>query len=184
MSRAFSVLFGLVLAASTALAQAPPVESGTKLAFPATLGGAALSRSISGANGSTYQYLAPGGMELTVDVYGGNRRVPNGSSHPVIINEFNDQLGVISQQATAAGLRGFEKPAVPSACTYGPYTFRCIVFSTQGSTLTGRVFGKFLLIGYREHFVKIIARWTLTSGQTATDADKVLTPFVSALLAR
>ena len=31
-------------------------------------------------------------MEVTVDVYGGGRRVPNGSSHPTIINQFNDEL--------------------------------------------------------------------------------------------
>ena len=31
----------------------------------------------------------------------------------------------------------------------------------------GRILGKFLLIGYRDHFVKIIIRWTQTSGQNA-----------------
>jgi hypothetical protein len=134
--------------------------------------------------GSTYQYLAPNGMDVTVDVYDGGRRVPNGSSHPTIINQFNDELNVISRQAADAGLKGFEKPAVPSACTYGPYTLRCITFSAQGTSVTGRVYGKFLLIGYREHFVKIIVRWSQTSGQTQADADKVLTAFVPALLAR
>jgi len=188
MSRVFAAFLALMLVAGAAPSQgqtaAPPVDPATKLAFPATLGGATLSRSITNAGRSTYQYLAPNGMEVTVDVYDGGRRVPNGSSHPTIINQFNDELAAIQQQAQAVGLTNFEKPAVPSACTYGPYTLRCIVFSAAGNTLTGRIYGKFLLIGYREHFVKIIARWTLTSGQTATDADKVLTPFVSALLAR
>ena len=58
-------------------------------------------------------------MEVTVDVYGGSRRVPNGSSHPTILNQFNDELSSLAQQAAASGLSGFEKPAVPSACTYG-----------------------------------------------------------------
>jgi len=184
MSRVVATFLALLLlaGAAPAQAQAPPVEPATKLAFPATLGGATLSRSVSNANSSTYQYLAPNGMEVTVDVYSGGRRVPNGSSHPTIINQFNDELAGLQQQAQAAGLTNFEKPAVPSACTYGPYTLRCIVFSAAGNTLTGRILGKVLLIGYREHFVKIVIRWTQTSGQTAADADKVLNAFVPALL--
>ena len=184
MSRVVATFLALMLLAGAAPAQgqAPPVEPATKLAFPATLGGATLSRSVSNANSSTYQYLAPNGMEVTVDVYSGGRRVPNGSSHPTIINQFNDELAALQQQALAAGLTNFEKPAVPSACTYGPYTLRCIVFSAAGNTLTGRILGKVLLIGYREHFVKIVIRWTQTSGQTAADADKVLNAFVPALL--
>ena len=184
MSRVVATFLALMLLAGVApaQAQAPPVEPATKLAFPATLGGATLSRSVSNANSSTYQYLAPNGMEVTVDVYSGGRRVPNGSSHPTIINQFNDELGTISQQAQAAGMKGFEKPTVPSACTYGQYTLRCIVFNAQGNSATGRIYGKFLLIGYREHFVKIIVRWNQTSGQTVADADKVLNAFVPALL--
>ena len=186
MSRLFAALLALILSAGAGPAQgqtqAPPVESGTKLAFPPSLGGATLARSISNANDSTYQYMASNGMEVTVDVYGNGRRVPNGSSHPTIINQFNDELGTISQQAQAAGMKGFEKPTVPSACTYGQYTLRCIVFNAQGNSATGRIYGKFLLIGYREHFVKIIVRWNQTSGQTVADADKVLNAFVPALL--
>ena len=186
MSRVFAAFLALMLVAGAAPSQgqtaAPPVDPATKLAFPATLGGATLSRSITNAGRSTYQYLAPNGMEVTVDVYDGGRRVPNGSSHPTIINQFNDELAAIQQQAQAVGLTNFEKPAVPSACTYGPYTLRCIVFSAAGNTLTGRIYGKFLLIGYREHFVKIIIRWSQAGGQTAADADKVLNAFVPALL--
>ncbi|HYD07952.1 MAG TPA: hypothetical protein VEC60_19615 [Reyranella sp.] len=171
----------LLFAAGPALAQPQPAaEPGAKLAFPQTVGGTTLSRSF----GSTYQYVAPNGMEITVDAYGSRVRVPNGSSHPTIINEFNEQLSTISQQAANVGMKGFEKPAVPSACTYGQYTLRCIVFSVQGGSATGRIFGKFLLIGYREHFVKIIVRWSQTSGQTNADADKVLAAFVPALLTR
>ena len=185
MSRHFAALLALILSAGAGLAQgqtqAPPVEPGTKLAFSPSLGGATLARSISNANDSTYQYMASNGMEVTVDVYGNGRRVPNGSSHPTIINQFNDELGTISQQAQAAGMKGFEKPTVPSACTYGPYTFRCTSFSASGGN-AGRISGKLLLIGYREHFVKIIVRWNQTSGQTVADADKVLNAFVPALL--
>ena len=184
MSRILGALVGLALSAGAALGQtptqAPPVEPGSKLAFPPSVGGTTLSRSF----GSTYQYSAPNGLEITVDVYDGGKRVPSGSSHPTVINQFNDELSTISQQASAAGLKGFEKPAVPSACTYGQYTLRCIVFSVQGTSVTGRIYGKFLLIGYREHFVKIIVRWNQTGGQTNADADKVLAAFVPALLVR
>jgi hypothetical protein len=186
MSRALLSVVALMLATgmAPAQAQAPTVDPGTKLSFGQSVGGATLSRSATTANGSTYGYLAPNGMDITVDVYGGGRRVPNGSSHPTIVNQFTDELAVISQQAGSAGLRGFERPSVPSACTYGQYTFRCIVFSAAGSSLTGRIHGKFLLIGYREHFVKIIIHWNQVGGQTVTDADKVLNAFVPALLTR
>jgi hypothetical protein len=183
MSRIVASFVALLVMAGAAHAQQTPaltVEPGTKLSFGPNVGGATLSRSF----GSTWQYTAPNGMEITVDVYDGGKRVPNGSSHPTIINQFNDELNTISQQASAAGLKGFEKPAVPSACTYGQYTLRCITFSAQGTTVTGRIYGKFLLIGYREHFVKIIVRWNQTGGQSNADADKVLAAFVPALLVR
>lgn len=184
MSRALVFLLAALLATGTARAQtqAPAVDPATKLAFPATLGGTTLERSASRGGGASYQYVGPNRMEVTVDVYGGGRRVPNGSSHPTIINQFNDELVAVSEQAAAMGAAGFEKPAVPSACTYGPYTFRCIVFSAAGSSATGRVFGKMLMIGYRENFVKILVQWTQKSGQTAADADKVLNVFVPALM--
>lgn len=178
----FSVvlLAAALLAAGPAAAQAPAapaVEPNTKLAFPATLGGATLSRSGSMGGGSSYQYAAPNGMLVTVDVYGSRQRVPNGSSHPTIINQFNDELAQLAQQSGGA----LEKPAVPSACTYGPLTFRCIAFNAAGGA-AGRLYGKLLLIGYREHFVKILIQWTQKSGQTGADADKVLNAFVPALM--
>jgi hypothetical protein len=181
MSRFLSVLLAFVLASGTAFAQAPTVEPGTKLAFPATLGGATLTQSANQAGGSSYQYSAANGMEVIVDVYGGSRRVPNGSSHPTILNQFNDELTNLAQQAAASGLSSFEKPSVPSACTYGPYTFRCSSFSASGGN-AGRVSGKLLLIGYREHFVKIVINWMQKGGQTTADADKVLNAFVPALM--
>jgi hypothetical protein len=181
MSRIFSILLAVVLSSGTALAQAPSVEPGTKLSFPPTLGGATFTQSGNQGGGSSYQYSTPNGMEVTVDVYGGSRRVPNGSSHPTILNQFNDELASLAQQASGSGLSGFEKPAVPSACTYGAYTFRCTNFSASGGN-AGRISGKLLLIGYRDHFVKIVINWMQKSGQTATDADKVLNAFVPALM--
>src|SRR4051812_46927793 len=92
MSRALAALLLMAMASTAALAQtqAPAVEPGTKLSFPATLGGATLDRSApSPRGGASYQYTTPNHMEVTVDVYGGDRRVPNGSSHPTIINQFN-----------------------------------------------------------------------------------------------
>jgi hypothetical protein len=181
MSRLSAFALAAMLAAGTAQAQAPAVDPGTRLSFPPTLGGTTLTRSDLAGGGATYQYSAPNGMEVTVDVYGGSRRAPNGSSHPTILNQFNDELSALAQQAAASGLSGFEKPSVPSACTYGPYTFRCTRFSASGGS-AGRIAGKLLLIGYREHFVKIVINWAQKSGQTAAEADKVLNAFVPALM--
>jgi hypothetical protein len=177
------MLLAVVLSSGTAFAQAqaPAVEPGTKLSFPPTLGGATLSQSANQGGGSSYQYSTPNGMEVIVDVYGGSRHVPNGSSHPTILNQFNDELASLAQQAAGSGLSAFEKPTVSSACTYGAYTFRCTNFSASGGN-AGRIFGKVLLIGYRDHFLKIVINWTQRSGQTAADADKVLNAFVPALM--
>jgi hypothetical protein len=183
MSRIFSILLAVVLSSGTAFAQgqAPTVEPGTKLSFPPTLGGATLIQSGNQGGGSSYQYSAANGMDVIVDIYGGSRRAPNGSSHPTILNQFNDELASLAQQAAGSGLAGFEKPSVPSACTYGAYTFRCTSFSASGGN-AGRIFGKLLLIGYRDHFLKIVINWTQRSGHTAADADKALNAFVSALM--
>src|SRR5688572_14694938 len=121
-SSAAALLLAASLAAVPAWAQAPTVEPNTKLNFAASLGGATFARSGNRPGGTSYQYLAANGMEVSVDVYSGRQRVPNGSSHPTIINQFNDELAELAQKA---GGTGFEKPAVPSACTYGPLTFRC-----------------------------------------------------------
>jgi hypothetical protein len=56
-------------------------------------------------------------MEVTVDVYGSRQRVPNGSSHPTIINQFNDELAQLAQQSGGAG---FEKPGGTSPAPTGP----------------------------------------------------------------
>ena len=178
MSRLAALLLAATLAAGPALAQAPTPGQAGGITFPASVAGATLSRS----NGSTYQYTAANGLEITVDVYDNGRRVPNGSSHPTIINQFNDEMESLRQQAQQVGMTGFEKPAVPSACSYGPYNLRCSTFSAAGGTNTGRFYGKILLIGYREHFVKIIVHWTQTSGRSNADADALLTAFVPALL--
>jgi hypothetical protein len=183
MSRALSVLLAVILAAGPALAQAPAsaVEAGTKLSFPPSLGGTTFVRSGSQGGGSSYQYAAANGMEVTVDVYGGARRAPSGSSNPVILNQFNEEIGMLAQQAAAAGLTNFEKPAVSSACTYGAYTFRCSTFGALAGA-AGRVSGKILFIGYRDHFLKIVINWRQKGNQTAADADKVLNAFVPALM--
>ena len=77
-------------------------------------------------------------------------------------------------------MQGFERPAVPSACAYGNVTFRCILY-TASAGASGRYYGKLLLIGYREYFVKILVQWAQNSGKTQTDADQALQAFVPAL---
>ncbi|MBS0526169.1 MAG: hypothetical protein JSS04_21250 [Proteobacteria bacterium] len=180
MSRLAALLLAALLVTGPAVGQtaAPGVDPGTRIAFPPSIAGTTLTRS----NGSTYEYTAPNGIGITVDVYDNGRRVPNGSSHPTIINQFTEELANTRQQAESAGMRNFEKPSVPSACTYGPWNLRCINFSASGGSATGRIYGKLMLIGYRDHFVKIIAHWSQTGGQTNADADKLLTAFVPALL--
>ena len=98
-------------------------------------------------------------MEITVDVYGGGRRVPNGSSNPTIINQFNDELGRHQPASGRGGLSGSR-----SRGAVGLHLRRSDLplhhLQRLSGTATGRVYSKLLLTGYREHFVKILIDWS------------------------
>jgi hypothetical protein len=172
-----------LLCAVAALGQvtaAPTIHPGTKLNFAPTLGSALFQASAVHGSAMSYRYLA-GKIELTVQVFDGGRRVPPGSSNPSVIYEFSGEMTAAEQQSLASGLTGFEKPAVPATCSYGgPLVFRCTVYSAH--TGNGRLYGKLLLTGFRDNFVKIIAEWTQVSGATLADADKALDAFIPALM--
>ena len=127
----------------------------------------------------SYRYIA-GKVQITVQIFDGGRRVPPGNGNPAVIQEFSSESAAAEQQARASGLTGFEKPAVPATCTYGAVSFRCIVYSAASGN--GRVYGKFMLTGYRDSFVKIMAEWSQAENTTLADADKALGAFVPALM--
>jgi hypothetical protein len=183
MSRALLAFLAALLCAGAALGQvtvAPTLHPGTKLNFAPTLGSAQFQASAVHGNAMSYRYLA-GKVELTVQVFDGGRRVPAGSSNPAVIYEFSSEMADAEQQSRASGLTGFEKPAVPAACNYGAgLVFRCTVYSAN--TGNGRLYGKLLLIGFRDHFVKIIAEWTQVTGATLAEADRALEAFIPALM--
>ena len=166
-------------AAQPPVSQAPPTHPGTKLNFPQTLGGATMQGSA--VNGATYSYrYIAGKVQITVQVFDAGRRVPAGANGPVVTSEFGAEMAVAEEQARGAGMSGFEKPAVPGTCSYGAVTFRCTVYSASAGN--GRVYGKFMLTGYRDSYLKVIAEWTQADHATLSDADKALAAFVPALL--
>jgi hypothetical protein len=186
MSRALAVFLATFCCIAAALAQggaaggsAPPTHPGTKLNFPPTLGGATFETSANHGNAVSYRYLA-GKIQITVQIFDGGRRVPSGNSNPAVIYEFSAEIAEAEQQARGSGLSGFEKPAVPAVCSYGAVVFRCTVYSA--STGNGRVYGKLLLTGYHDNFVKIVAEWSHAEGSTVADADKALGAFIPALM--
>lgn len=178
-------------AAATAQTQsaAPATNAGTRLSFPATLGGAQFERSVNYAappanrpdQGFSYHYSTPKKLVIAVQVFDGGRRVPAGSDNPTVVAEFANDLASIEQQIRTGGYGQFERPSVPSTCAYGGVTFRCITYSavTQGNV---RVHSKVLLTGYRDHFVKIRIDWSPSRQQTAADADAALQAFIPALM--
>jgi len=186
MSRLLAIVLSALLAAAPALGQpsAPSVHSGTKLNFAATVGTAQFARSSSYPVGRDtvyiYQYFA-GKVLIAVDVYDGGRRVPSGSDNPTVISQFLEEVTTIERNLKSHGIKHFERPAVPSSCTYGSVSFRCIVMSGQIES-GGRGFSKLLLTGYRDHFVKIRAEWQQSDGITVSNADQALQGFISALM--
>jgi hypothetical protein len=197
MSRTGKALIAaLLLAGASPLAAsaqtqstAPATNAGTKLNFSSSLGGATFERSVNYAappgnnpgQGMAYYYSTPKRLTIMVQVYDLGRRVPSGSDNPTVIGQFNAEVASAEQQFKYAGYTGFQKPSVPSSCTYGAVTFRCISYSgiTQANS---RVYSKLMLTGFRDHFVKIRIDWAQSHQQSAADADAALQAFVPALM--
>lgn len=189
MSRLLAAFALVVLWIGPAAAQmlpgnaAPPVHPGTKLNFPPTIGGAQLERSYTQPIGRdvhhVYQYSLDK-MTIAVFLFDGGRRVPQGSDNPVVISQFSGEIEATEKVAKVDGYTNFEKPSVPSSCTYGSVTFRCVTYSALAQN--NRLFSKLMLTGYREYFLKVRIDWSQGAGQTAADADRALKAFLPALL--
>ncbi len=189
MSRLVATLLVLLASIVSAAAQqlpggaAPPVHPGTKLNFPPTIGGAQLERSYTQPIGRDVHYVygySADKMHITVFLFDGGRRVPAGPDNPSVVSEFGSEIEATEKMAKADGYSGFEKPSVPSACTYGPITFRCVVYSA--ATRQGRVFSKMMMTGFRDHFLKVRIDWAQSLNQTSADADRALRAFIPALV--
>ena len=192
MSRLAIVLLAAMAFAGTAVAQtqssAPSTHAGTKLAFPASIGGAQLERSVNYAGppsnrpeqGISYFYSTPKKMVIAVHVYDGGRRIPPGSNNPTVVDEFMGELSSSELQIKHGGYTHFERPSVPSTCTYGSVVFRCITYSAVNQS-NARLYTKMMLTGFRDHFISIRIDWSQARQQTASDADAALQAFVPAL---
>ena len=189
MARVAALLLALLcpdLAAAQMLpgGAAPSVHPGTKLAFPPSVGGATFEHSATTPIGRdvmyVYSYLFDGKVPIVVALFDGGRRVAAGSENPMVTAQFTADLDQAEKAAKADGLTNFEKPAVPSSCTYGPITFRCITYSALAQR--NRIFSKILLTGYRDNFLRIRVEWNHGTNQTSAEAEKALQNFVSALV--
>ena len=145
------------------------LHGGAVMAFADTLGAAATVLNLPEGKGTTTiesktNFLGPAPVGTTV------------------IGEFTNELDSVGQQIQGSGYTNFQRPAVPSSCTYGSVTFRCITYSaiTQANM---RVYSKLLLTGYQQHFVKIRIDWGQSPQvqHTSADADAALQAFIPAL---
>lgn len=196
MSRIRDVLLAAVLltglagaASAQTQSSTPTTNAGTKLNFASNLGGATFERSVNysapPANnpglGMSYFYSTPKRLAISVQVFDLGRRVPSGSDNPTVIGQFNSELASAEQQFKYAGYTAFQKPSVPSTCTYGAVSFRCVTYSgvTQANS---RIYSKLLLTGFRDHFIKIRIDWAQSHQQTAAEAETSLQSFIPALM--
>ena len=104
-----------------------------------------------------------------------------GSTSPVVTGEFTNELDSVAQQMKGSGYTQLERPPVPSTCSYGSATFRCITYSVMGQQNT-RFYSKLLLTGYQGYFVKIRVDWSQAHQQTGADAEAALQAFIPALI--
>ena len=192
MSRLLIVLLAAMAWAGAAAAQtqstSPGTHAGTKLAFPATLGGAQFERVVNYAGpptnrpdqGVTYFYSTAKKMVIAVHIYDGGRRVPPGSGNPLVVDEFMGEISSSEQQVKFGGYKDFERPSVPSTCTYGGISFRCITYSAVNQA-NARLYTKMMMTGFRDNFISIRIDWSQARQQTASDAEAALQAFVPAL---
>jgi hypothetical protein len=182
-----SVLAFLALVVPAAAQQlpggaAPPVHPGTKLNFPPNVAGAQIDRSYTQPIGRdvhyVYGYLFDK-MYINVFLFDNGRRVPAGPDNPTVTAQFSTEVEATEKTAKTDGFTGFEKPSVPSSCTYGSITFRCVTYSAQSGR--GRVFSKLMMTGYRDHFLKVRIDWSQVQNQTSSDAERALRTFIPAL---
>ena len=83
---------GAVPASPQTQSTSPTTNAGTRLNFPASLGGATFERSVNYAappannpgQGMTYYYSTPKRLTISVQVYDLGRRVPGGSDNPAV----------------------------------------------------------------------------------------------------
>lgn len=155
------------------------MHAGTRLNFPPTLGGAIYEQGQAQGTTATYMYAA-NKMQIYVSIFDDGRRVPPGSDSPALMTQFTSEVDQAAAQLKAAGYNQLERPAVPSSCSYGSVTFRCLTYSVNSTG--GRLFSKLLMTGYHENFLKIRIDWAQVTGRTQEDADKALQSFVSALV--
>jgi len=165
--------------AQTGAAPAHTVHAGTRLNFPPSLGGAIYEQGQNQGTTATYMYAA-NKMQIYVYVFNDDRRIPPGSETPALMAEFASDLDQTAAQLKTAGYGQIERPAVPSTCTYGTITFRCIAYSV--SSTGGRLYSKMLMTGYHDYFLKIRIDWAQATGQSQADADKALESFIPALV--
>jgi hypothetical protein len=118
-------------------------------------------------------------MYINVFVFDNGRRVPPGPDNATVTTQFTSEVEATEKTAKADGFTSFEKPSVPSACTYGSLTFRCVTYSAQSGR--GRVFSKLMMTGFRDNFLKIRIDWSQGLNQTAADAERALRAFIPAL---
>ena len=188
-----ALLLAGLLPAGAAVAQtqssSPTANAATGLAFPATLGGATFERSVNYAapptnqpdEGFSYFYSSAKKLPIVVQIYDGGRRVAPGSTNPTVVDEFMGAMMGAESQARYSGYRDFERPSVPSSCTYGSMTYRCITYSAVNQA-NARVYSKVLMTGYHGYFVSIRIDWSQARQQTAADAEAGLQTFVPALI--
>jgi hypothetical protein len=174
---------GLAAGATVAQAQSAAVtDPETKLAFLPTLGGATFERSANGpSHGTTYIYSTPKKLMITVQIFDRGRPVSAGSTNPIVMSEFSDELQLIEQQVNDRGYSHFQRPSVPSSCSYGTTTFRCITYGAL-SPNNVRIYSKLLLTGYREHFVAINVEWGQAMQHSGAYAEAALQAFIPALM--
>ena len=94
---------------------------------------------------------------------------PPGSNNPTVVDEFMGELSSSELQVRHGGYTHFERPAVPSTCTYGGVYLPLHQLQRRAGKCRPHL-SKMMLTGYRDHFVKIRIDWLQKAARPADAA--------------
>lgn len=191
------LLLALMLVPADVAAQAPAGQSQEKgapgqqsvggLVFPATLAGAALTRTVDYAQppsndprlGISYHYRGRGPVDLSIYLYDGGQRVPDGAADPVIRAQFAQADREIALLAAKTGrYAGLSPVPGPETCRYGALDFRCVTYTAERQDGLP-IYTRLLLGGWRRQFVKIRLDWPRDRGMERA-GEEILDAFIAA----
>jgi hypothetical protein len=159
---------------------------GTKVTFPAQIGGASQTRSTDFGKslnrpdlGQAWHYAVQDTLSASVYLYMLDQSsVPSGPNSPAVLEEFQNSMNDMKQSSK------YEKVVLdaPRDCVVAPITFRCVTGTAVLASDREQDMVQLLVTGFRNHFLKVRLDWFRGSPPNDGAAERFVQSLVSAVL--